>query len=79
MNNLAELTKAVVQTISEAIDVPQEEIESDAAMGVTEKWDSLGQLNLILLLEEKFDVVIPDDLVPSLTSLDTIVSWLSQE
>lgn len=79
MNNLAELTNAVVQAISEAIDVPQEEIDSDAAMGVTEKWDSLGQLNLILLLEEKFDVVIPDDLVPSLTSLGTIVSWLSQE
>lgn len=78
MNNLVELTNTVMQTISEAIDVPEEKINSDAAMGVTEKWDSLGQLNLILLLEEKFDLVIPDDLVPSLTSLETIVAWLSQ-
>ena len=42
-------------------------------MGITDKWDSFGQLNLVLLLESEFDLVIPDDLVASLTSLKAIV------
>ena len=66
-------TKSV---ISNALNQDEVNIDPDAAMGITDKWDSFGQLNLVLLLESEFDLVIPDDLVASLTSLKAIVSWL---
>ena len=62
--------------ISIAINQDEADIGPDAAIGTTDKWDSFAQLNLVLLLESEFNLVIPDDLVASLTSLKAIVSWL---
>jgi acyl carrier protein len=66
----------MVPVLSKALDLNEKYIGLDAAMGVTEKWDSFGQLNLVLLIENEFEVSIPDDLVSSLTSLKGIISWL---
>ena len=70
------ITVKTKTVISNALNLSEDNVGSDAAMGITVKWDSFGQLNLVLLLESEFDLVIPDDLVASLTSLKAIVSWL---
>jgi len=71
-----DVTAKTKSVISSALNQDEVNIGPDAAIGITDKWDSLGQLNLVLLLESEFDLVIPDDLVASLTSLKAIVSWL---
>ena len=76
MKSEIDLTAKTKSVISNALNQDEVNIDPDAAMGITDKWDSFGQLNLVLLLESEFDLVIPDDLVASLTSLKAIVSWL---
>ena len=76
MKSEIDITAKTKSVISNALNQDEVNIGSDAAMGITDKWDSFGQLNLVLLLESEFDLVIPDDLVASLTSLKAIVSWL---
>ena len=76
MKSEIDVTAKTKSVISNALNQDEVNIGSDAAMGITDKWDSFGQLNLVLLLESEFDLVIPDDLVASLTSLKAIVSWL---
>ena len=76
MKSETDVTAKTRSVISNALNQDEGNIGSDAAMGITDKWDSFGQLNLVLLLESEFDLVIPDDLVASLTSLKAIVSWL---
>ena len=76
MKSETDVTAKTRSVISIALNQDEVNIGSDAAMGITDKWDSFGQLNLVLLLESEFDLVIPDDLVASLTSLKAIVSWL---
>ena len=76
MKSEIDVTAKTRSVISNALNQDEVNIGSDAAMGITDKWDSFGQLNLVLLLESEFDLVIPDDLVASLTSLKAIVSWL---
>ena len=76
MKSEIDVTAKTKRVISNALNQDEVNIGSDAAMGITDKWDSFGQLNLVLLLESEFDLVIPDDLVVSLTSLKAIVSWL---
>lgn len=76
MKSETDVTVKTRSVISNALNQDEVNIGSDAAMGITDKWDSFGQLNLVLLLESEFDLVIPDDLVASLTSLKAIVSWL---
>lgn len=76
MKSEIDVTAKTKSVISNALNQDEVNISPDAAMGITDKWDSFGQLNLVLLLESEFDLVIPDDLVASLTSLKAIVSWL---
>lgn len=76
MKSEADVAAKTKSVISNALNLDEIKIGLDAAMGITDKWDSFGQLNLVLLLESEFDLVIPDDLVASLTSLKAIVSWL---
>lgn len=76
MKSETDITAKTKSVISNALNQDEVNIGHDAAMGITDKWDSFGQLNLVLLLESEFDLVIPDDLVASLTSLKAIVSWL---
>ena len=76
MKSETDVTAKTRSVISNALNQDEVNIGSDAAMGITDKWDSFGQLNLVPLLESEFDLVIPDDLVASLTSLKAIVSWL---
>jgi acyl carrier protein len=76
MKSEVDVTAKTKSVISSALNQDEVNIGPDAAIGITDKWDSLGQLNLVLLLESEFDLVIPDDLVASLTSLKAIVSWL---
>jgi len=40
--------------------------------------DSLDMANILLLLEEKFEVKIPDEDLSKVQSVDDIVSYLSQ-
>ncbi len=76
MKSETDITAKTKSVISNALNQDEVNIDPDAAMGITDKWDSFGQLNLVLLLESEFDLVIPDDLVVSLTSVKAIVSWL---
>ena len=76
MKSEIDVTAKTNSVISNSLYLDEVKIGPDAAMGITDKWDSFGQLNLVLLLESEFDLVIPDDLVASLTSLKAIVSWL---
>lgn len=76
MKSEIDVTAKTKSVISNALNQDEVKIGPDAALGITDEWDSFGQLNLVLLLESEFDLVIPDDLVASLTSLKAIVSWL---
>ena len=48
--------------------VPEEQINETTSTDNLDQWDSLSHMNLILALEEEFDVEIPDEEVGNLTS-----------
>lgn len=66
------------EVLSAIIDVPVEKISNEASMDDIEEWDSLAQMNLVLALEEEFDVTIPDEEVGTMLSLPLIQSLLSE-
>jgi acyl carrier protein len=44
-----------------------------------EEWDSLGQINLVLGLEEEFGIKIPTEKILNLSSVDKIVAYIEHE
>jgi acyl carrier protein len=66
------------EVLSAVIDVPVEKIPDGSSMDNIEEWDSLAQMNLVLALEEEFDITIPDEEVGTMLSLPLIQSLLSE-
>ena len=57
-NKLAERIKKVMSAVFE---IPMEQIKDDSSVDTIESWDSLKHMNLIVALEEEFNVQFTDD------------------
>ena len=66
----------IKQVIALVVNVPIERISDDTSMDDIEEWDSLAQMNLVLALEEAYEIVIPDEEVGTMISLPLIHSLL---
>lgn len=60
------------QVMATLLNVDVSSIGTDASMDTIENWDSLRHMNLVLALEEEFQVSIPDEDVGNITSYPLI-------
>ncbi len=58
--------------IAGVLSVPEKSITEESSKDNVPGWDSLKHMNLILALEEKFGVTIPDEEAANLTSYPLI-------
>lgn len=63
MSNIEKLKNAFV----EGLEIPVEEVEN-ATMDGVEKWDSIGQMSLIAIIEDEFGIELEQDEVMRFTS-----------
>ena len=79
MNSEAMETDRARSLVARALSVSVAVIGPDAKMYEVPLWDSLGQLSIILAIEELLQVQIQDESVfESLTSVGGIASYLSE-
>jgi acyl carrier protein len=62
----------IKEVMSAVFEIPLESISDDSSYDNIENWDSLRHLNLILALEEEFEVSIPDEEVGNLLNYKLI-------
>lgn len=60
------------EVLSAVFEVSFESITDDSSSDTIENWDSLRHLNLIIALEEEFNVVIPDEEVGNMVNFKLI-------
>lgn len=72
------LTEQVQALLVEAIQVPPEMITPDLTFGDLPQWDSLGHMEIMMRLEEKFDVEINADTIAELISIAEICAYLEK-
>ena len=63
MSNIEKLKNAFV----EGLEIPVEEVET-ATMESVDKWDSIGQMSLVAIIEDAFGIEFEPDEVMSFTS-----------
>ena len=63
------MDERIKRTMSLVLGVPAETIGEDASPATIRTWDSLRHMNLILALEEEFDIRFDDHQVTRLQSL----------
>jgi acyl carrier protein len=69
--------ETVRQLISAAFNVPAEQIREETVQADVATWDSLGHLNLMLMLEDQFAVSLDVDDMAKLTSVSAILDFLT--
>ena len=78
LNNHSPFIEHVRMVIAEAIRVPEEQVPADLAFGEIPQWDSMGHMEVMMSLEEKFGVEINADTIASLISIPEICKYLER-
>ncbi len=60
------------QVIADVFGIPADAINDSSSLETVERWDSTGHLNLVLALEEQFDVRFDDGQMSEITSYPRI-------
>lgn len=68
----------VRQIMSQIFNVPIDEITGNSSQETIEKWDSLGHLNLIISLEEEFNIAFSSEEIANMPSVKSIISTIKK-
>jgi acyl carrier protein len=69
----------IYQIMSNVFEVPVSEISEESSFDTIESWDSIRHLNLILALEEEFEITIPDEEVGNLVNYKLIELTVNEQ
>jgi len=76
MNQPTSLDKRIQSLLVEALQVPPEQVTPDLQFGDLPQWDSMGHMEVMIMLEAEFNVEINADTIAELTSSSTIRKYL---
>ncbi len=71
--------KEVVNLVAEALGCSQESLDTNSGLGKHYKWDSLGQVGIMALLESKYNIKIDATNVERLTTIENIHVYLEEQ
>ena len=75
---LKELSERVQALLVEALQVPPEVVTPDLSFGDLPQWDSMGHMEVMMRLEERFGVEINADTIAALISIPQICAYLKE-
>jgi len=70
------IRERVIEIIAERIGVAKEELTDEASLSMDLGADSLGIIMLVMDIEEKFDIMIPDKDAEELRTVGQYVSYV---
>ena len=76
MENLKDEIRRVMASVFE---VPVTKVSDDASADSLDEWDSLAQMNLIMALEQRFNIQFNDNETTELLSLELIHEVLKEK
>ena len=62
--------------LSEALQVPEDQISPDLTFGDIPQWDSMGHMEVLMSLENHYGIEINPDTITDLVSLPIIFNYL---
>ncbi len=73
---MSDVQEKIKKMISEQLDVPEEEVVPAAAIVDDLGADSLDQVELIMAMEEEFDISIPDEDAENITTVQNAIDYI---
>lgn len=77
-NQTTNVDEHIQMLLVEALQVPPEQVTPDLQFGDLPQWDSMGHMEIMILLESSFGVEINADTIADLTSSSAIREYLKE-
>jgi acyl carrier protein len=75
---MSDIEEKVKKMICEQLDVPEEDVVPSAAFVDDLGADSLDQVELIMAMEEEFDVSIPDEDAENISTVQDAIDYIKK-
>lgn len=75
---MTELKQKIISIMADIFELDAADIPDNASVGVVENWDSIRHMNLIVALEEEFDVRFNDTDIVDLITIPLIESIIKE-
>jgi len=73
------LKEKILKIVSQIMAVPADELNEESSPDTIKEWDSLRHMNLILALEEAFEVQFKDEEIVEMLSVGLIIITLEEK
>lgn len=73
------LLAQVQSLVAEVFQVEPEMITRDTELGTFPQWDSMGHMDLMVALEDRFGIPISADTISQLTAVSVILSYIQEK
>jgi acyl carrier protein len=78
INPTQSLSNQVQSALAEALKLPPEAVTPDLAFGDLPQWDSMGHMEVMMVLENRFGIEINADTIGALTSIPAICTYIQE-
>jgi acyl carrier protein len=69
----------IYKIVSQVMDAPLEQLTLESSQDSVENWDSIKHMNLVLSLEEEFNIAFSDSEIIELLSIELIIEIISNK
>ena len=76
--NIEEVKKEIKKMVSDIAEIPEEEIKDNAQFAEDLGIDSMMALEIVASVEKKYKVVIPEEKIPTIRSLENVYQLLGE-
>lgn len=73
-----ELKEEIKNTIAEILEMPAADLTFDMEMENVDGWDSMRNVMILSTLEEKYDIIFPEDDIFDLTSVGALAEEVAK-
>ncbi len=75
---MSDVEEKVIKMICEQLDVPEEDVVPSASFVDDLGADSLDQVELIMAMEEEFDISIPDEDAENIATVQNAIDYIKK-
>jgi acyl carrier protein len=73
------MTDALVQLFAEVLKIDPKELDEDSSPGTVKQWDSLAAMNLVVAIEERFQVQLSTKEIMKMSTIGRARKTLQQK
>jgi len=75
----SKILSQVIEVLSDVLDTPTEAISAETSPDTNESWDSIKHLNIIMAIEEEFNVTLSPEEQMEMLTVSLIADLISEK